>query len=993
MCCRLRFLFLFALCFLQAIIAFAQSGKYTSFTVKDGLPSNYIYLILEDDKGFLWVSTDAGLARFDGKNFQIYTTKNGLPDNEVLSVMKEKDGRIWAECFARMPVYFDEVQNRFVAPQIKDSTLTDINNTVGLATRILKNGGISYSNRDNWIVFKDAKQKEYPSVLQKFPSPPIILEEYEDGSLLVASSSILWKSTADERVLRNLYYIRDNQITDSLTLMEEPRTQAGLTVNDGKLYKIGRYKNECVVYSDFQVNPIRYKAVELKIPEFYHNYFFTPKYLCFYGESGKMYLYGHETLQFVKVVSGDYLANAFYDDSKGNEWISTIDKGLLVFRSRLPEKIPLPENFTHTNFMSIAERSDGTLFAGNYYGEVLEIKDEKTVVHKIIDHSPARIRKILFSGNDVYTFSEEGIYRNYTQRITYPFRKDMSFGKTAINANDTTILVGTHRNMFGIDTRTGKTFPTKSADKRITSIAKANTDWVYFGSTDGLYKYNIKNDETVSLTHKNPLLKNRVLSLCYTQDGLLWVGMSGRLLVLKNDEILQVFENENVAYNSIRHITTGKPGDVWVATSGGINVLNYKLNGAKISHTERTISTNDGLTSNDVQELFYQNGKIYAATANGISIIPEDYTTPKTDIPTYLVHIRINGKEAEIQDKYQLDYGQQDIQMQFAGVDLNGYFKHLQYALDNSDWVNLNENTLNIRLGTGVHKIKVRSVDVNGNISSKELNITFDVEVPFWQKIGFWLICGVFVQVFLFWIIRNYLKKKREAALAQKIAEVQTAALEQQAFTSLMSPHFIFNALNGIQYYINMQDRKNANRYLSDFASLIRRNLNAAQQSFISLEEEIENSKLYLELEKMRFSERFRYTIQEDEDLDISEWMIPTMILQPLLENAVLHGIMPSGERGIVQIRFAQQEQDLLITVIDNGIGIANSQALKTGNPHKSKGMKLIFKRIKALSYFGTKPISVTIDPAFDSITNPGTKITLIIPFSLYGNWYISQKH
>src|SRR5690606_25934565 len=148
------------------------------------------------------------------------------------------------------------------------------------------------------------------------------------------------------------------------------------------------------------------------------------------------------------------------------------------------------------------------------------------------------------------------------------------------------------------------------------------------------------------------------------------------------------------------------------------------------------------------------------ATANGISVIPEDYTTPKTDIPTYLVHIRINGKQAEIHGKYQLDYGQQDIQMQFAGVDLNGYFKHLQYALDNSDWVNLSENTLNIRLGTGVHKLKVRSVDVNGNISSKILNITLNVEVPFWHKVGFWLMCGVIVQVFLFWIIRDYLKKK-----------------------------------------------------------------------------------------------------------------------------------------------------------------------------------------------------------------------------------------
>jgi len=991
MYCRLRFLVLFALYFLQAIMAFAQSGNYTAFTVKDGLPSNYIYRLQEDDKGFLWVATDAGLARFDGKNFQVYTTKNGLPDNEVIAVLKEKDGRIWAECFARMPVYFDEVRNRFLPPQIKDSTLANIHNSMAYATRILKNSGIIYSNNDNWIVFKDAKQKEYPSVLQKFPAAPLILEEYMDGSMLVARYSV---SSKPSDVTYSLCYIKDNHIADSLSLMTEPRTQAGLTINEGKMYKVGLRTDQCIVYSGFQVNPIRYKAAELKIPEFYYNYYFTPQYIGFNAVSGKIYLYDRETLQLAKVISGgDYLTNYYYDDSKGNEWISTIDKGLLVYRSRLPEKIPLPENFTHTNFMSIAKRKDGTLFAGNYYGEVLEIKDGKTIVHKVIHTTPARIRKILFSGNDVYTFSEEGIYRNFTQRISDPLLNRLSFGKTAINANDTIILVGTHRNIFSINTRTHKTFPINTETKRITALTKANADWVYFGSTDGLYKYNMKSEKMVSLTSKNPLLKNRILSLCYTEDGLLWVGISGRLFVLKNDEILRVFESENFAYNSIRHITTGKPGEVWVATSGGINVLNYKLNGTKIFHTVRTISANDGLTSNDIQELFYQNDKIYAATTNGISVIPEDYTVPKNDIPTYLVHIRINGKEAEIRNKYQLDYGQQNILMQFAGVDLNGYFQHLQYALDNSDWINLNENTLNIQLSTGLHKLKIRSVDVNGNISSKELNIAFDIKIPFWQKIGFWLICGVFVQVFLFWIIRDYLKKKREGALAQKIAETQTAALEQQAFASLMSPHFIFNALNGIQYYINMQDRKNANRYLSDFASLIRRNLNAAQQSFISLEEEIENSTLYLELEKMRFSERFQYTIQEDDDLDVSDWMIPTMILQPLLENAILHGIMPSNEQGIVQVHFAQQEKDLVITILDNGIGIANSQALKTVTSHKSKGMELIYKRIKALSYFGEKPITLTVVSAFDNASNPGTKITLVISFSLYGNWYKAQKH
>src|ERR1700712_2394265 len=93
----------------------AQQQKYTAFTINDGLPSNYIYRCIEDNKGFLWVATDAGIARFDGTHFQVFTTRDGLPDNEVLAVVKEDNGRIWVNCFKQSPAYFDELQNRFIS--------------------------------------------------------------------------------------------------------------------------------------------------------------------------------------------------------------------------------------------------------------------------------------------------------------------------------------------------------------------------------------------------------------------------------------------------------------------------------------------------------------------------------------------------------------------------------------------------------------------------------------------------------------------------------------------------------------------------------------------------------------------------------------------------------------------------------------------------------------------------------------------------------------
>src|SRR5690606_15214472 len=172
-----------------------------------------------------------------------------------------------------------------------------------------------------------------------------------------------------------------------------------------------------------------------------------------------------------------------------------------------------------------------------------------------------------------------------------------------------------------------------------------------------------------------------------------------------------------------------------------------------------------------------------------------------------------------------------------------------------------------------------------------------------------------------------------------------------------------------------------------DFASLIRKNFDAAHQSFIPLEEEIENIKIYMNLELMRFNDRFRFSVEVEESLDVEDWMVPTMILQPLLENALLHGIMPSALPGEISIRFAQQDQDLRIVITDNGIGMSNSMALKSNNVHKSRGMELIGKRIKALSHFGKKPMSITVAPAFTHPTNPGNKVILLIPNTLYDSW------
>jgi len=985
--------FLVCLFFFIGPICQAQQLKYTAFTVNDGLPSNCVYKCVEDNSGFLWVATDAGIARFDGKHFQIFTTRQGLPDNEVLAVVKENNGHIWVNCFKQGPAYFDEMQNRFINAKV-DSNLAKVKAGTGVMyIYALQGGGVMYANEKGSFIFRNKKLIEYPASKKS----NLLLRENKDGTQL------RWGGNSFDPTLKvfrtKIYQTKGTAVIDSQVITEMSRKDLisviKPAVDDGKLYTFYPTQNTCMVYSDLSVSPIRFKQDPFSIPEPFFIFGFTPTYVYLLGSSGKIYIFDKKTLQQKLVISGNYLPNSVYNDSKGNLWVSTVDKGLIVYKKSQFNRVEMPADFKNTIFLSIARKPDGRLLAGNSYGEVFETDGKTSKIHSIPKQSKDfRQKKILLSQNKIFTFSEGGIYVNYTRQLINPIGKFYYPAKTAISYNDSIMIFGLMGGLNKLNTLTESVSYLNSISKRITALTKTTNGCIYFGSTDGLYKYDYAKNISLPLTQNNPLLSQRITALCTTPDKLIWVATSSNGAVALQDDkvLLHITENEGIINNSLVSITAAGPGKIWLGTGHGISIITYKLQGKNVHYSIQNLSVNDGLTNNSINEILYQNDTIYAATGDGISVVPANISIPKFNIPVQLIHISVNQRDTILSASYKLGYDQQNIQMQFAGIELSGHFKNLQYTLDkNENWINLDENTLTVQLSSGDHVVQVRAVDVNGNISDKILTIQFDIAMPFWKAIWFWLVAALAMQIVIIYLVNRRQKKRKEDKLAKEIAGVQTASLEQQAFTSLMNPHFIFNALNSIQHYINVQDRQNANRYLSDFASLIRKNFEAAQQSFIPLEQEIENIKIYLRLEQMRFNDRFSYQVIIDENLDTDDWVIPTMILQPLLENALLHGIMPSTIDGKVVIDLKQQESNLLMIITDNGIGMANSLALKEAGRHRSRGMELIKKRIAALSRFGSQAITIVMSPAFASEKNPGNKIILFIPQELHQAWLQAQ--
>ncbi len=233
------------------------------------------------------------------------------------------------------------------------------------------------------------------------------------------------------------------------------------------------------------------------------------------------------------------------------------------------------------------------------------------------------------------------------------------------------------------------------------------------------------------------------------------------------------------------------------------------------------------------------------------------------------------------------------------------------------------------------------------------------------------LIGGVLLLLIVAFVMFKYIKQQR---LANNLLALKT-------LRSQMNPHFIFNALNSVNSFIASNDERTANKYLSDFSLLMRAVLENSEQDFIPLEKEIELLQLYTKLEHFRFKDKFDYNITVDENIKVSDFVIPPMLLQPYIENAVWHGLRYKKSKGFLKISINQiKAEEITITISDDGIGREKSKALKTQNQKKqnSKGMGNIKKRVAILNAMYKDKVDVFIDD-FQDEEDAGTKVVVTL--------------
>ena len=269
---------------------------------------------------------------------------------------------------------------------------------------------------------------------------------------------------------------------------------------------------------------------------------------------------------------------------------------------------------------------------------------------------------------------------------------------------------------------------------------------------------------------------------------------------------------------------------------------------------------------------------------------------------------------------------------------------------------------------------------------SAPATFSFGIEPPYWLRWWFFALCALALAAMGYAIHRlRAVRRERREKTRQLMLRSRMLQLEQQALNAHMNRHFVFNALNSIQYYINRQDRTAANRYLTSFAKLIRKNLDASQSDTTTLAEELERLELYLILEHMRFKDKFRYALNVDESVQASRVRIPAMMLQPYVENSIWHGILPMSRQGQVSISVLPADNGhIRVTIEDDGIGIDQSLTTKNGGSgdHISRGIEITKGRADVLRRLGLTDIRIEgpVQITGGGEGGTGTRVTILLP-------------
>ncbi len=903
------------LCF---ITSYGQDYNARILTTENGLPSDQIYYTFEDSKGFIWIGTKNGVVRWDSKYFEYYTIKDGLSNNEIVGIMEDSKGRVWFLSFNNTVSYY---QNGKIYNQQLDKRLENIKPSSG----------------SNFIQFKDW-----------------IYYSEKSGNLLSFHIESLAIKFIDSSKNSDLFRYKDKLFVNSIEQYPNHEKHYLAIISE-------------VGSENFYTEKLR--TIGLNYLDKNKNIFDT-------------YINKRFNIGQLKMLS----SNSIIKKNNNSLLINNGNNIILLFKNSFISKLyteNIKKIYLHKN----------QLYYINNQNLIKHYPSNKIFIHT---QNVGTLYNVAQNENESLITFSKNIYKtsNPSQKVEIDFmpinqhshlsltNQKKAFG---LNLKFSTI----HNNSIflshylGIFKKTNNNF-VQLNEKRTYLLFFDSKYQLWYNTSDSLFRCKyyhpiIKNEEPIVLENKFKLLINDIKE--DKQGNMIFATNNGVYIYHPETRKKYWLNDSNFLSSNECNRVELDPQDqsLWVSTFNGLNHIRYFGSQSAIRfELINRFFKNDGLYANEINDFLIQGDSIWIATPKGLNLLTNKYFTPDTiSLPLYFNKLFVNEQLRNFKKSVDLKSEENNIRIDFSAI----YFQRrdrllIQYKLiTNGDTTikYITENTIQLlALKDGTYELQLFAYDKDyPYIKSEVITLKFNIKPPFYKAWWFWtfvfFIGLILIGIYLY---RRLLTRKnamiKEVEMQSKLKEYSLKGLQNQ-----MNPHFVFNSLNTILHFISKKQEREAYDYLAMFSGLIRKILENGRMEKIQIKNELTFLKEYTELEMIRYENKFDIEYKLNIDIEDMDAEIPTMLIQPIIENAIKHGVSNLIEkRGLIIIEaYIQNEDYLFIRISDNGIGKHTEK-----KSHTSTALNLIKERLELYARegrYGKFKISITPNGATAELLIP----------------------
>lgn len=922
------------------LIAFnwCAAQSYVNYSEKDGLPSNHVYQITQDLNGFIWIATDEGLVKYNGSEFKIFTTRDGLPTNDIYNIFPGKDGKLWYAAKSSSLGYIEN-DRVYDFKNLEEEIGINPNSPAFTGNKIIASSSITSHilNQENrWELQNYLKDENYLKqgyIIHKTYKGVAILKKNEKQLYIITHDNELIKIQDSSFILKNTYR---GQLTDSLFIAISKKSYGFLNLNNLETKKYF-FKDQ------LNIDSLKYRRIYL-----------VNNQIQLSGENVVALLGKDLKPQKIVHIPKRFKSHFSFIDRENTIWVASFTNG--IYKSPTHESL-IKKELDEFKINDIKKVKDGIIALVNGKGFYKFDDATASFTPFIASESFLYDATYIEETNSSYFITKQNLYVHDNQiKMKLP-------NKTELMDEYVRSMAFYHGYIYGhqsagiskVDAQNYLALNHFDLNSARCEIAFDNK--LIVGATNGLYVLrNDKFESINSLAH----FKKPITDLLKINEKTLLVTTAGYGSYITDLKTIQILEGSEFLKSSNPYF---KHDHLYLPTNQGIYHYEYFNNSFKLKNIW---NNTNGLPTNKINGVEKVNNKLLVATNQGVIHFPLDYQPEQSLLDLYIESAIYNDHDLKM-DRNAVYTSNSDLQVVIKNIDYRNN-QNLSYEFrllpTQTSWVKSNSANLTFTdLTPGAYTIEVKKDSITKCFE-------FDVEPRWYQSWWFYVISIVGLISLVIMITKKLTKasenkKNKDALQSQKLSELQLKALRSQ-----MNPHFVFNSLTAIQYYINENDFETSDRYLVKFSRLVREFFELSKEQHITVEREIELLKNYLDLEKLRFKSKLNYEIIVDPELDLSD-KLPSMLLQPIVENAVNHGVFNKTTDGTVIVKFSKiNENQIRIHIIDDGVGYQVKE-----QDVRYKSSSVIDDRLKYLKASGLWAIEMERSPAYEDDKNPGHEV------------------